>query len=312
MIDIERVLDTLGIEYRGGGTNNFKIICVNPAHKEMKPSMYIHKETGQLHCFGCDYTGSLFTLLHYKGIHGIDAILYLQKFALGGNSEAEVRAALHRLINSRSLEDAPADPNVVELPPHRPAIKNFYLEKRGITDEEASRWGMGIVTSGRNIGWILIPIVQDGVLRNYFLRNTFGEGKLYGAYPRNDILAGLDCALDLSQSIYLTEGIFDAVAVGRMGVQSVACLSNRVLPNQLERLRVYKKIVVVPDTDARGVDLVESVGSLIHNHSVYVCKLPNNRKDASECSSSELFSSLKIEIPWSNYIIEKKILSKLN
>jgi DNA primase len=313
MLDVEKILTTLGIEYRGGGTDNFKIVCINPAHKEKKPSMYIHKYDGRIHCFGCNYIGSLFTLLRMsKGISGIEALLYLQRFSIGGQTEDEVRKALDASINMRSSERSIVQHAEVKLPEHRLLTQNFYLEKRGITRDEIEKWGMAVITEGRNIGWILIPLYQDGVLRNYFIRNTFGEGKLYGAYPRRDLLAGLDYAFDLSQPIYLIEGIFDSLAVGRTGVQSVACLSNRLLPEQLERLQLYKKIIIVPDTDARGIDLVESAGPLIHNCGVYVCKLPSHRKDAAECAEAELRQSLLEELPWNTYMIEKKIISKFN
>lgn len=313
MIDVEKILTTLGIEYRGGGTNNFKIFCINPAHKESKPSMYIHKDNGQIHCFGCNYTGSLFTLLRVsKGVYGLDALLYLQKFAIGGQTEDEVRKSLEEVIQSRSADKSIIRHASVELPEHRLLTNHLYLEKRGVTPAEIQNWGMSVVTGGRNIGWILIPIYQDGILRNYFMRNSFGEGKLYGNYPRKDLLAGLDYALDLSQPLYISEGIFDSLAIGRMGVQSVACLSNRLLPEQLERLKLYKKIVIVPDTDSRGIDLVESAGPLIHNREVVVCKLPSHRKDAAECTCTEVQQALLEEIPWNIYMIEKKIISKFN
>jgi len=313
VLEVERILTTLGIEYRGGGTNNFKIFCVNPHHEEKKPSMYVHKETGQIHCFGCNYSGSIFTLLKMsKGLAGLDALIYLQRFVVGGETEDEVRKSIEAVIQSRSSDKTVQEICEVKLPAHRLITENFYLEKRGVTRDEITNWGMAVVTEGRNTGWILIPIYQEGVLRNYFLRNTFGEGKLYGEYPRRDILAGIDNAFDLSKPLYLLEGIFDALAVSRLGLQAVACLSNRLLPEQYERLKLYKKIVIVPDTDARGIDLVDSAGPLIHSREVAVVTLPYGRKDAAECTKEELCSALMNEIPWNTYMIEKRIISKFN
>lgn len=314
MIDVEKILINLGIEYLGGGSNNFKIFCINPAHREKKPSMYIHKDNGQIHCFGCNYSGSLFTLLRIsKDISWVEAWLFLQKYLIGGQTENEIRASLVRIIESYSSSNInTVQYPVVTLPEHRLITQNVYLEKRGVTENEMEKWGMAVVTEGRNLSWILIPLFQDGILRNYFMRNTFGEGKMYGSYPRRDLLAGLDYALDFFQPIYVVEGIFDALAVGRQGVQAVACLSNRLLPEQLTRLRMYRKIVIVPDTDMPGIDLVESAGELIHSREVFVCKLPFHRKDADECTYDELHQSLMGEIPWNIYMIEKKFLSKLN
>ena len=66
---------------------------------------------------------------------------------------------------------------------------------------------MAVVTSNKYLGWILVPIYQEGTLRNYFLRSVFGDGKLYGEYPREDLLAGIDFATNYDESICISEGI---------------------------------------------------------------------------------------------------------
>jgi DNA primase len=316
MIDVDRLLTELGIEHRNAGPKNFKAMCINPEHHETKPSMNIHRESGVVHCFGCDLTGNVFTLLGYKGITGSDAVSFLMKFAMGGQTEDELRKSLEEFLKARGEIRENAERTIkysdIELPVHRMIEENFYLQGRGIDRDEMVRWKMAVITHGRSLGWILIPIYQDNVLRNYFMRSTLGSGKLYGPYPREDILAGIDLAADYSQPICITEGIFDTVFVQKTGMQSVACLSNKLLPKQIERLKKYLKVIIVPDNDEMGFKLVESAGPLIYSTELYVCKLPEGKKDAASCSVDDITQSMQSLIPWNEFVIKRMFSRKIS
>ena len=321
MIDVERLLTDLGIEYYSGGGKNLRARCINPAHEDTNPSMYVHKESALFQCFACSIKGNIFTLLSYKGIRDPAEILaYVRKFDNGGETEEEMRQMLERRIGGRVQSSKQKQKQIeefikygdIELPKHRMLDSHFYLEKRGITPQEIKKWGMAVVTQGRNLGWILIPIYKNGVLRNYFLRSTFGSGKLYGEYPRSDLLAGIDFATDYEQPICVTEGIFDAIAVARVGFQAVACLANKLLPLQLDMLKSYKKVVIVPDTDEPGLKLVVSAGPLESLVELRVFPLPSHRKDAADCTPEELLLASSQELPWNDYVIRKKFLEKIS
>jgi DNA primase len=312
MIDISKILDDLGIEYRGGGVNNYKISCINPAHDDARPSMYIHKESGILHCFSCGTKGNIFTLLASKGITGIDVLLYFRKFDIDAATEEAVQAMLELSVKKRSKEYAEEKIKYenIELPPHRMIETNVYLEGRGITPKEIKEWKMAVVTTGKHMGWILIPIYQFEILRNYFMRSTFGKGKLYGEAPRKDLLAGLDFTC-MNDPVCITEGIFDTIAVKRAGMQSVACLSNRLLTPQIALLKQYKDIIIVPDNDKQGLFLVESASVLEAVSKISVASLPANKKDAADCSPAEIQEAFKHRVPWNEYLIRKKFIEKM-
>ena len=305
MIDIERLLVDLQIEYRNAGSENVKIICVNPEHLDTEPSMLVHKETSVIHCFGCGATGNIFTLLKYKGITGADAYKYLFNYATSSLTEEDLKKNLDNFITGREKvkQDETIKYGNIELPMHRVIEHNFYLEKRGITKEDILKWKMAIVTANEYLGWILVPIYQNGVLRNYFLRSTFGMGKLYGKYPRHDLLPGIDFATDIEKPLYVVEGIFDAIAIRHAGYQAVATLSNKLLPAQLAILKKYKTIVLVPDNDKMGHELVKSAASLIYSTELLVCKLPSNKKDASDCTVQEIIEATYHQFLWQDYII---------
>ena len=303
------ILNDLGIEYKQVGRDNYRIKCINPYHHETRPSMSIHKDTGVIFCFGCKFKGNIFTLLKRVGFDYRAIKPYLKKFIVGGDSEEERLSFLENFINSRMFNLDIDSTITVELPPNKLIDShNFYLEEvRGLTKEEIRKWNMGVVTSGKYISWVLIPIYQNNILVNYFLRDSFGSGKMYGPYPRKDILFGIDQMNDFNRPIYITEGIFDSIFVQRTRNQCVAALSNDLLPDQLNKLKRYSKIVIVPDNDEQGYHLVEAAYQLIHKiQNIFVCELPKNKKDAAMCSLEELLESTYNEIPIIKYMLRKK------
>lgn len=314
MLEVTKLLTELGIEYKSSGSQNVRIKCINPNHHETKPSMYIHKETGVIFCFGCGFSGNLFSLLGYKGIYGQDAFNLIKNFAKGGITEESIRNSLYKFISGRSAGKKVLEYPKVRLPQHiSMPVDNYYIKSRGITTEDIKKWKIGYVTDKKYYGWVLIPIYQFSILRTYFLRSVWGSFKLYGyevdeegksfGYSREDILAGLDFATNFEKKLYISEGIFDAISVSHTRNQSVASLSNRLLPKQLDILKNYKHIVVVPDNDDAGYSLVQSALSLTHVSKVSVCKLPEHRKDAGESTLEELLESTYKEIPIEEYVI---------
>ena len=305
-INVLDVLKELGIEYKNAGPDNVKIKCINPDHHENNPSMFVHRETGMLYCFGCHCKGNLFTLLNKVGITNGESKQFLKRFLMGGTTEEEIYSYLDKFVKSREIVSGINFNVNIEIPENTPMVSNFYLENRGITKEEILEWKMASVLDKKYLGWVLIPIYQEGILRNYFMRSGYGSGKMFGAYPRNDILFGLDSAPDCNKTLYITEGIFDTIFFRRTKNQCVSALSNRLLPDQLKKLKRYKKICIVPDNDEMGEKLIESAYSLIHTNQVFVCKLPSNRKDAAVCSLEEMLESTYKEITINQYIMEKK------
>jgi len=312
-IKVLDILKDLGIEYKSAGQDNVRIKCLNPNHIERNPSMSVHKETGVIHCFGCSLKGSLFSLLGSKGLNFQESKNYLKKFITGGNSDEEVRNFLEKFVNSRSILLLNSENEDIVIPGHRILDAHPYLTTdRKLTSAEIVEWKMGSVNDAfyeefrRFFGWIFIPIYQKEKLRNYFLRSTFGNGKEFGPYGRNDLLFGLDKFQDTSKKIYITEGIFDAIFFMRTRNQCVSALSNHLLPDQIKLLKSYKEVIIVPDNDAMGVKLIESAHQLIHNTKVSICFLPSHRKDAADCSLEELLESTYKEISINQYFMEKK------
>jgi len=295
--DVPTLLENLGIHYKKAGQENVCIKCINPEHVETNPSMYIHVRTGAIHCFGCGFHGNIYTLLDSVGIHGIEAFVLVHKHKYNTiTPDSEDMATKIVRARKRTLVE-PTMTSDLELPPHRLAHNNLYLQRRGVTYEDVNRWHISVVTQGRYTNWILIPIYQDGILQNYFMRSVYGSSKRYAPVSRSHLLAGLDLYPDIDKKLYITEGIFDAIIFSHTKNQCVACLSNRLMPEQLKTLKRYKHIVLVPDNDTAGLELLKSALPLLHTSHVSVCFLPKTHKDAAECSLEELLESTYHEKP---------------
>lgn len=312
-LDVLKILDDLGIPYANGGSQNVVIRCVNPHHIEKKPSMYIHKETGLINCFGCHTKGHILQLVQNTlNINKFELVKYLEKYTKGGVTESEVTNALMENFRKRletSMGVMPAVQATVPeyIPEHRDITANLYLEKvRGFTLEEIIYWKMAECTVAPYKGWIYIPIYMNELYRGYFLRSTYDSRKLYGKHPRRDILFGFDSANDFDKPLYICEGIFDMIYLRRMGVQSVAILANIITDEQLTILKKYKKIVLVPDMDAnlRGMHLVHSALPLLYSSLVTVMVLP--RKDPAESTLEELFTADLHTIPINQYVFSER------
>ena len=127
---IEDILTDLGIEFRSAGPNNVKAFCINPMHEEKQPSMHIHKELGIVHCFGCSLRGNIFTLLTHKGIIGLDALQYLEKFSISVYKDAQTDAYKDYERIYGELPSAVTEQDGIVLPAHRKLTNNIYLENR--------------------------------------------------------------------------------------------------------------------------------------------------------------------------------------
>lgn len=306
MIKISDILDDLGLEYREVGAD-YNLKCWH--HPETKPSMFINKENGMYHCFSCDASGNIFSLLkEHKDLSGVEALKYLGNFSKGGGTHEDRLENFKSWIDKRKGEKT-FKRELMLIPEYRLIKTHPYLENRGFSDKEIQEWGIGVITPNQKeekfrgyVGWLLIPILKNGRLRNYFLRSPFANRKRFGEYSVKDILFGLEKATKYDEPIYVVEGIFDMIALRRLGVQVVATLTNRIYEAQSNELRKFKKVIIVPDKDQPGLKLVFNALSLLHDTEVCVCLVPGGKKDAGECTHEELHEIILSEINIIKYI----------
>ena len=290
-VDVTKILDDLKISYTPSTANNVAARCFNPYHEDNHPSMHIHTSTGAIYCFTCQYKSHI--LHHVQKEHKFnqyELIKYVQQFQIGGTTEEDISASIVAMLKDRKegtkkvIEAATSVPDNVKITEHP------YLMGRGFTTEELLFWNMGQCTKWPYQNWVYIPIYFNRILRNYFLRSNTDKTKLYGPFPRKDILFGFDTAKDFTKPVYICEGIFDMIYLRRMRVQALALLSNHIAQEQLDVLKNYVEINVVPDIDKnlRGMQAIYDIFGLVHKTNIFVLELPNGKKDPAECTLEEL------------------------
>lgn len=109
---------------------------------------------------------------------------------------------------------------------------------------------------------------------------TFLSGiKLQKGYKSS--LWGLEHVKNDGSTIFLVEGIWDAISILQLGYTAVSCLGADPVPlkNQISLLKATHKVVVIADGDKAGRKLCK------YGHDSYICE---HGKDPNSLESSEL------------------------
>lgn len=143
-----------------------------------------------------------------------------------------------------------------------------YLKDRGVTKDEINKYDIRYATYGRYYGRVLFPIYEDGRLVNFVGRSFLHFIKPPYLFPfrGETLLTHLEAIFgydrmcnNLSDSLVITEGVFDAIAVDRVGAQavpgfrSISILSKALSKGQLFKLlKLHKetKFYIMLDADA--------------------------------------------------------------
>lgn len=170
-----------------------------------------------------------------------------------------------------------------------------YLKKRRFTPEELSDWGIEACLAGFYGMRLFIPVHYKGEIVNFAARDITDKAeRKYLNYPNDkaimsmkSVLYGYDYVKKGRKRLVLTEGMFDAIRVGRG--KAIAMMSKTLTTAQqkmLKRLRP-KEIVIMLDNDPpkRGIavqlsdtwaDARKIAGELssIHSWEISIVSLP--------------------------------------
>lgn len=139
--------------------------------------------------------------------------------------------------------------------PDRPT--RSYLESRGLRQAlmglSFSYW-KDIRKTGS--GGVMFPVGKDSngkpILNGRLFNPPNGEGKTHNAGSTSGVFwFHPGRKMNLSETVYVTEGILDALSLIEMGVQAIAVLSSGQDPSKL-RLGDFKNLVTAFDSDKAG------------------------------------------------------------
>lgn len=288
--------------------------CPNRDHKDKNPSFGINSSTGQFKCFSCGFKGSsLVTLM--MGVEGLSREEASDR--VFGTMEVELEVSDKTIYNGIMTEAQRWFTSAIKAQkePLKTSAYNAreYLRTRGITDDIIAKYNIGYshdnivkYLSGKGMynelsrltqfladgsyicgDRITVPVYNRNVLIGFSMRslNKKADRKYLNLinadlYPSKKWFFNLDnCTTD---TLLLTEGVFDAIAVN-----GAAMLGTALSPERLELLYRYKNIYLLFDNDAGGWKAVEDFyfysKGILTKSVVKVCNLPC---DPDECVDS--------------------------
>lgn len=170
-----------------------------------------------------------------------------------------------------------------------------YLHNRKLDPEYLDYKGFGYIEAGHYIGHLVIPIIAEGKLKTYFLRDALTEGegdreKLRYVNPPgvaiNQFLYNYDELC--SDWVSLTEGWADAETIGAGAVASLGVELTTTQVNYLKQSPATR-IYYVAD---RGYEkYMLYIAGLAPAKEIYLVKVGDYGKDANEIGPDLLFKA---------------------
>lgn len=281
--------------------NNIQTNC--PFHKEgqeRKPSFGINKKTGECHCFGCGWSGTLSEMISNCfgkddfGVYGNKWLIRnFLSVAVESRPDIDVDFYRRKKITSETKKYISEQ----ELDSYR--YTHPYMYKRKLTDEIIDLFDIGydkntecITFPNRDINGNCLFIARRSVKTKFFNYPQDVEKPVYGLYECNI------CAKTIKNwfpnEIIICESMLDALTCWVYGKYAVA-LNGTGNENQFKTLRNMpnRKFILATDMDEAGLKARERIRQSLGNKLVteYVWDI-NIAKDINDMSK-EYFESLK-------------------
>jgi DNA primase len=344
------------IELKKAG-RNFKANC--PFHSEKTPSFMVSPELQIYKCFGCGEAGDVFSFLEkYEGMEFYEALKYLAdrvgvklipRSDLSGEKERQfilnkwasrfyqyvlfnhpsAKEALNYLTKARGLATQTIKTFEIGYSPDLPGVfKKFFIDKKGYTNEDIEKVGLGYIRGNslydRFAGRIVFPLFDHrGNVAGFSGRILPGKeradvGKYINTpetpiYHKSSILYGLNLTRkeikDKGEAV-IVEGELDAISPWQAGIKNIVAIKGSAFTTDQAKLisRFTQNIILALDTDIagdaaarRGIEIAEQ-----ENLRIRVADL-GNYKDPDEMAQKDP-DSLKVAIgkafPVWDYLID--------
>ena len=281
--------------------NNIQTNC--PFHKEgqeRKPSFGINKKTGECHCFGCGWSGTLSEMISNCfgkddfGVYGNKWLIRnFLSVAVESRPDIDVDFCRRKKITSETKKYISEQ----ELDSYR--YTHPYMYKRKLTDEIIDLFDIGydkntecITFPNRDINGNCLFVARRSVKTKFFNYPQDVEKPVYGLYECNI------CAKTIKNwfpdEIIICESMIDALTCWVYGKYAVA-LNGTGNENQFKTLRNMpnRKFILATDMDEAGLKARERIRQSLGNKIVteYVWDI-NVAKDINDMNK-EYFDSLK-------------------
>ena len=279
------------IHHTGSG-QEIHVCC--PVCGEIRYRLYINLITGQVYCHNCQFKGTLVKLIQYvekisyssaqKRFDDIKGNIVLPEFLVDDLEHRLFAGDLHVFETHKRAIPLPDEFQLISGNNSVIAqqAKN-YLLKRGITEQQISVYQMGVCVTGKYANRIIIPIYQNGELKFWVARAMSSGVKLkerspsnaFYQYGKSEVIFNLDIAAATYHSAVISEGIFDALSWGGIGI---SLLGKVLYDSQLNLLLEYRDqltegLYIALDADAE-TDMMAIATVLSNFFSVKIIYIP--------------------------------------
>ena len=302
LIDVEAVLEALGIEYTSRAAE-YQALC--PMHErrtgavDNTPSWYINADTGQHICFSCGYKGNITHLVcdvneFYTDTYGTFSYDYAaaqvwlsQVSEIPMEKMLEIIQALPNRMESspKPLEMSEArlavfiDPPVYALA-HRNLLPESALKYGVLWDAAKKNWILPLREPhfNRLMGW-----QEKGTIARTFFNRPAGLQKsktLFGIENQNEL-----CTI-------VVESPLDCLRIHSAGVDgAVAICGSSPSEEQVKLLRYSDKVVAAFDNDAAGLKACKEMLKLANKYSLNLFFFnygSSRKKDPGDMTAEEI------------------------
>lgn len=267
-----------------------------PICNDHKPRMYVNTESHMVHCFNCDYSSSFIQfIMDIEKISYSRAVERYKDIKETAYIPDDILKELHKNIFIGDIEHSitkrpiPLPEEFIQLnfkttnPTMKRAIR-YLVKERGITIRQMKQHGFGICLSGEYKNRVIIPIKEFDETKFFVGRAISKNEKLKEKSPTNEsyqisksqVLFNIDRASAIFGKCVISEGIFDALSFGDIGVSA---LGKRMSDEQIAILLDYKDylkdgVYLALDWDARknATDLAKELYKYMPVHMINMPK----------------------------------------
>ena len=188
-------------------------------------------EKGVYHCWICDHSGTVWQLFKELG-------LKFEDDGLKVSSAAVV-----------------TEPDAISLEPYFPARWERYhkfLSSRGLGKEDIERYQLMTALKGKFRDKLIFPLYEGNKLVYIVARSTAPGGRYYNINVNRAGLLPYYLGKIHKTTIYLCEGVIDAISVNKLGYTAAVLLGtilDRVKLQKIEKFG-FKTVVICLDGDA--------------------------------------------------------------
>ena len=295
-VDLAELMRSSGIDLKAEG-QNLKACC--PWHEDKTPSLVFNPKKQLYNCFGCGAKGDVLDFLQRsESLTFGAAVTRLRELA--GELPAQERNPKDSKDPDRFAGGHTRPALLAKVMEHyrggllKSRAAQAYLEERGLEDAELQEaFGLGfcdgsllhaVPKSGDTrealidlgilndkgkehfLGCVVVPLEHPdlGIVGLYGRRisKQARVRHLYLPGPKRGILNWP--SLNDTKTVYLCEGVFDALSLWAVGVRNVSCLYGSTMPTDLERhLRAsaVRELRLCLDEDRAGIEAGERLAA---------------------------------------------------